>query len=126
MLHIIFSDNIFWYYVSNATVPSYLDVDLVYKALEFAFNRWSSATSARFKNGAMHAKPDIFIGFYAGSLIKCETFVKEYLIWEKMSEFYLLGVLICRGKSSSPGGIFVTFHRPNLQFSHFYPTKLSK
>ena len=46
-----------------------------------------------------------------------------YLIGEKMSEFYLVGVLIRMGKISSPTGIFVSFPRPNLQFNHFHPTK---
>ena len=50
---------------------------------------------------------------------------RKYLIGEKMSEFYLVGVLIRHLQAFSslfPDQNFkiVTFPRPNLQFSHFH------
>ena len=38
---------------------------------------------------------------------------------EKMSEFYLVGVLIRREKIPLPRGVFVTFPRPKLQLAYF-------
>ena len=56
----------FSYFVSKDTVPSYLTVDLVYEALEFAFNRWSSVANVQFLRGELLSNPDIIIGFYSG------------------------------------------------------------